>query len=116
MTPDEFAEHYHNLNVWQVNQQDMNAYLHEFVGKPNHALAYVESTQAEHATTSSKKSSYVISIPMQTRAVVARRLQIPKGSVGGQIANTAAFMIQAIVVGTVFLRIPNTTASGVLYL
>jgi ATP-binding cassette subfamily G (WHITE) protein 2 (SNQ2) len=44
-----------------------------------------------------------------------------KGSAGGQIANIVAFMIQAIVVGSVFLRIPNTTATffsrgGVLYL
>ena len=120
-TPDEFAEHYRNSNVWQVNQQDMTAYLREFVGKPNRASAYMESARAEHATTSSKKSAYVISIPMQTKAVMVRRLQILKGSAGGQIANVVAFMIQAIVVGTVFLRIPNTTATffsrgGVLYL
>jgi len=120
-TPDEFAEHYLKSNVWQVNQQDMTAYLREFVGKPNRASAYMESARAEHATTSSKKSAYVISIPMQTKAVMVRRLQILKGSAGGQIANVVAFMIQAIVVGTVFLRIPNTTATffsrgGVLYL
>ena len=52
-TPDEFAEHYRNSNVWQVNQQDMTAYLHEFVGKPNRASAYMESARAEHTTTSS---------------------------------------------------------------
>jgi len=120
-TPDEFAEHYHKSNVWQVNQEDMKAHLREFVGKPNHASAYLESAQAEHAATSSKKSTYVISIPMQTKAVMVRRLQILKGSAGGQIANVVAFMIQAIVVGTVFLRIPNTTGTffsrgGVLYL
>ena len=106
-TPDEFAEYYRKSNVWQVNGEDMKAYLREFVGKPNRASAYTESAQAEHATTPSKKSAYVISIL--------------KGSVGGQISNVVAFMIQAIVVGTVFLRIPNTTATffsrgGVLYL
>jgi len=35
--PDEFAEHYRKSNVWQVNQQNMTAYLCEFVGKPNRA-------------------------------------------------------------------------------
>ena len=52
---------------------------------------------------------------------MVRRPRILKGSTGGQIANVVAFMIQAIVVGTVFLRILNTTTTfysraGVLYL
>ena len=120
-TADEFADYYRNSNVWQINQEDMDAYLDEAVGKPQSALAYRESAWAEHATTSSKKSSYVISIPMQTRAVMVRRLQILKGSMADQITNVTAFMIQAVVVGTVFLRIPNTTTTfysrgGVLYL
>ena len=120
-TADEFAEHYRKSHVWQINQEDMDAYLKEFVGKPQSALAYRDSAWAEHATTASKKSSYVTSIPMQTRAVMVRRLQILKGSLGAQITQVVAFMVQAIVVGTVFLRIPNTTTTffsrgGVLYL
>ena len=120
-TPDEFVEYYRKSDVWLINQEDMGSYLKEFVGKPQRALAYQESARAEHATTAKKKSAYVISIPMQTRAVMLRRLQILKGNAGAQIANVIAFMIQAIVVGTVFLRIPNTTATffsrgGVLYL
>jgi len=120
-TADEFVDCYRKSNIWQINQEDMDAYLDEFVDKPQRALAYRESARAEHATTSSKNSSYVISIPMQTRAVMVRRLQILKGNAAAQIANVVAFMIQAIVVGTVFLRIPNTTETffsrgGVLYL
>ena len=120
-TADEFADYYRQSNIWQINEEDMNAYLNEFVGKPQRALAYRESARAEHATTSSKRGSYVISIPMQTRAVMVRRLQILKGSLAAQITNVVAFMIQAIVVGTVFLRIPDTTTTffsrgGVLYL
>ena len=120
-TADEFAEYYRKSGVWKVNQEDMDAYVNEFVSKPQDALAYRESAWAEHATTASKTSSYVTSIPMQTRAVMVRRLQILKGSLGAQITNVVAFMIQAIVVGTVFLRIPNTTMTffsrgGVLYL
>ena len=120
-TADEFVEHYRSSNVWQINQEDMDAYLRDFVGKPQRTTAYMESARAEHATTSKKKSAYVISIPMQTRAVMVRRVQILKGNLGGQIAQIAAFLIQAVVVGTVFLRIPNTSATffsrgGVLYL
>ena len=54
-TPDEFAEHYRQSNVWQINQEDMDAYLHESVGKPKRTSAYMESTWAEHAMTSNKK-------------------------------------------------------------
>ena len=120
-TSDEFAEHYRQSNIWQINQEGMDAYFRESVGKPQRALAYMESAQTEHATTSNKKSAYIISIPMQTRAVMVRRLQILKGSVAGQITNVVAFIVQATVAGTMFLRIPNTTTTffsrgGVLYL
>lgn len=97
-TADEFVEHYCKSNIWRINQEDMNAYLAEFVSKPQRASAYQDSAWAEHATTSSKKSPYVISIPMQMRAVMVRRLHILKGNMGAQ----------SLVVGTVFLRIQNT--------
>ena len=120
-TPDEFAEHYCKSNIWRINQKDMGAYSQESVGIPQRASTYMESARAEHATTSNKKSPYVISIPMQTRAVMVRRVQILKGSAAGQITRAVAFTIQAIVAGTVFLRIPNTTETffsrgSVLYL
>jgi ATP-binding cassette subfamily G (WHITE) protein 2 (SNQ2) len=120
-TPDEFADYYCDSKIWLINQDDMHTYLREFVGKPKRASAYMESAQAEHATTSNKKSAYVTSIPMQTRAVMVRRLQILKGSAAGQITNIVAFIVQAIVTGTIFLRIQNTTETlfsrgGVLYL
>jgi len=120
-TADEFAEYYLKSDVGQINQKDMDRYLDDFVDKPQSAWAYRESAWAEHATTANKKSPYVTSIPMQTRAVMVRRLQILKGSLAAQITNLMAFTIQGAVVGTVFLRVPNTTASffsrgGVLYL
>jgi len=120
-TADEFAEYYRKSDIWEVNQEDMDAYLNEFVDKPQNALAYRESAWAEHATTASKKSPYVTSIPMQTRAVMVRRLQILKGSMAAQVTNTVAFIIQATLIGTLFLRVPNTTASffsrgGILFL
>ena len=120
-TPGEFAKHYHESKVWQMNQEDMAAYFRESVGKPQRASDYMESARAEHATTSNKKSPYVISIPMQTRAVIIRRLQILKGSLAGQILVIVAFLMQSTVAGTVFLHIQNTTATffsrgSVLYL
>ena len=107
--------------VWRINQEDMVAYFKEFIGSPQHALAYRDNARAEHATTAKKKSAYVTSIPMQTKAVMLRRLQVLKGNAAAQIVNTVAFLVEAVVVGTVFFQIQNTTATvfsrgSVLYL
>jgi arginine/lysine/ornithine decarboxylase len=59
--PDEFTDHYRGSNVWRINQEDMDAYLRDSVGKPKRASAHMES---EHAMTSNWENAYVISIPM----------------------------------------------------
>ena len=68
-----------------MNQMDMDEYFKEFVGHPERALAYKQSATAEHATTQRKGSSYMISIPMQARAVMLRRLQILRGNLTTQL-------------------------------
>lgn len=110
-TADEFVEYYRKSGAWKINKEDMKGYLIEFVRNPQRALAYRGSVRADHATTARKRSAYVISIPMQMKAVVLRRLQVLKGNVAAQIVTIVAFTVQAIVVGTVFLRTPNTTAT-----
>jgi hypothetical protein len=52
----------------------MKLYRAEFVGNPNRVSAYQESAWQEHAKTTNKKSPYMISIPMQARAVMVRRV------------------------------------------
>ena len=108
-TADEFVEHYRKSNICKLNDEDMDAYFNEFVGKPRRALAYRDGARADHATTAKKGSAYIISVPMQTRAVMLRRLQILKGDMAAQIINVVAIMIEAIMVGTLFFRISNTT-------
>ena len=34
VTADEFVEHYCKSNIWQINQDNMEAYHINFVGKP----------------------------------------------------------------------------------
>jgi ATP-binding cassette subfamily G (WHITE) protein 2 (SNQ2) len=68
-----------------ANRLDIDAYFKEFVGNPERALAYKESATAEHATTQRKGSAYTISIPMQARAVMLRRLQILRGNLTTQL-------------------------------
>ncbi len=79
-TPAEFASAFLASRAAIANRADMDSYRADFVGKPERALAYRESVSAEHATTARKGSSFTISIPMQTRAVMLRRLQILRGN------------------------------------
>jgi ATP-binding cassette, subfamily G (WHITE), member 2, PDR len=79
-TPAEFASAFLASGAAIANRADMDSYRAEFVGKPERALAYRQSVSAEHATTARKGSSFTISIPMQTRAVMLRRLQILRGN------------------------------------
>jgi len=64
---------------------DIDEYDKEFVGDPERALAYKESATAEHATTQRKGSAYTISIPMQARSVMLRRLQIIRGQLATHV-------------------------------
>jgi len=80
LTPAEFASSFLASGVAIENRMDMESYRNEFVGKPERALAYQQSASAERATTARKGSSFTVSIPMQTRAVMLRRLQILRGN------------------------------------
>lgn len=81
----EFEAHYQKSDIKQQNREDMAAYREEFVGQPNRMSAYRQSAWAEHAHHTLLTSSYTISIPMQVRAVMGRRVQILKGSLGTQV-------------------------------
>ncbi|KAH9022163.1 pleiotropic drug resistance ABC transporter [Lactarius pseudohatsudake] len=100
-TAAEFASAFLTSEATVANRMDMNAYLKEFVGHPERALAYKQSAMAEHATTQCKESPYTISIPMQARVVMLRRLQILRGHIAAEVI---------ILIGSVFFRLKDETA------
>ncbi|KAI0356868.1 pleiotropic drug resistance ABC transporter [Trametes cingulata] len=108
-TADEFAAYFRQSEFARLNREDMDAYRAEFVGKPERADAYRQSVKAEHARHASKKSPYIVSIPMQARALMRRRVQIIRGGVAAQVIQLSSFVLQAIIMGTVFLRLKNHT-------
>jgi ATP-binding cassette, subfamily G (WHITE), member 2, SNQ2 len=84
-TATEFVAHFQRSAIGQANRDDMAAYRAQFVGKPQRASLYLESVKAEHAKHTRLQSPYTISIPMQVRAVMARRVQILYGNMTAQI-------------------------------
>ena len=75
-TADEFAAYFKRSEFNRLNQQDMETYLKEFVGKPERADAYRQAGLQLSGGT----SPYVTSIAVQAREVMRRRVQIIRGS------------------------------------
>ena len=85
-TADDFVKRYLESDIATINQQDMDSYRKDFIGKEDLAKSYSRQAEQEHAKTARKGSPYIVSVPMQTRAVIIRRFQILKGSLAPQAA------------------------------
>ncbi|KAF8749247.1 ABC transporter [Rhizoctonia solani] len=65
------------------------------------------SARAERADHMSRKSAYTVSIAMQVRAIILRRLQIIRGDMAAPAITVASFVIQALIIGSVFYNLPK---------
>ncbi|PIL29236.1 ATP-binding cassette transporter [Ganoderma sinense ZZ0214-1] len=110
-TAAEFADYFRKSEYAQLNASDVDAYRAEFVGKPERIAHYKSSVKLERARHTRSASPYIVSIPMQARALMLRRVQIIRGGIAAQVIQLASFVLQAIIIGTVFLRLNNTTAT-----
>lgn len=79
-TADEFAAYFLKSSLGSANSQDIQDYKREFVGKPDKANDFMHSAREERARYTNVKSPYTVSMPMQARAVMKRRVQIMFGN------------------------------------
>jgi ATP-binding cassette subfamily G (WHITE) protein 2 (SNQ2) len=110
-TAAEFEAHYKRSTIWQINKADMDSFRRDFVGQPKRASAYLESVAAEHAKHTRTMSPYTISLPMQVRAVMLRRVQIMKGDWVSPVIKVVMYILNAIIIGTVFFKVPDSTSA-----
>ncbi|GJE91326.1 pleiotropic drug resistance ABC transporter, partial [Phanerochaete sordida] len=120
-TAAEFAAAFARSEYARLNAEDIAAYKREAVGNAQRVSVYRDSVRAEHARTARPASAYITSIPMQARALMVRRAQILKGGMAIQIVQLLTFVIQAVIIGTVFVRLPDATSAffsrgGVIFL
>lgn len=108
-TAAEFAEAFKRSAIYQLNKEDMDKYEAEFVGNSARKSSYRESAYLEHAKHTRKESAYLVSVPMQARALMRRRIQIWKGDKLTVGLNTASYVIQAILMGTIFYGMDPST-------
>ena len=96
----QFVEYYRKSDNYRANWEDMASYHEEFAGKPERVTHYKQSVKAEPAKHSNKKSPFVVSIPMQARALMRRRAQILRGGISTQVIQLAVHIVQAIIMGS----------------
>ncbi|CAE6479396.1 unnamed protein product [Rhizoctonia solani] len=111
-TAEEFAAYWAKSAEGQANRAEAERYLqapeHDVAPKIQH---YKESARAERAKTAHPKSSYTVSLAMQVRGIMLRRLQILRGDMAAQIVMNVVFMLQAVIMGSVFLKMPVATSA-----
>ncbi|TRM62061.1 ABC-2 type transporter-domain-containing protein [Schizophyllum amplum] len=95
----------------QANRDDIVQYRAEFVGQPERAARYRDIVRDEHAEHTRRDSPYLISIPMQTRAVMLRRVQMTMGNFLATGINIFTFVFQGLIMGSVYLLAPATTSA-----
>lgn len=110
-TAGEFAEYFKNSKLGHANRADMESYEREFINNPNRALAYMESAREEHVRGFKEGSPYIISIPMQARTVMLRRVQMLKGNVLVTGMILFSFVFKSLIIGSVFLNTPDATSA-----
>ncbi|KAG1743692.1 ABC-2 type transporter-domain-containing protein [Suillus paluster] len=109
-TAEDMAAHFKASRLGHLNRQAIDEYRALHVGKPDRKDAYRLSAIKEHSRHAPKSSSYTISIPMQVKAVMVRRVQIIKGDLASQVVQLGAQFFQGIIMGTVFLKLPDATS------
>ncbi|KAF7984807.1 hypothetical protein HWV62_11820 [Athelia sp. TMB] len=114
-TADEFAKYFLESAAGARNRADIAAYKAAHVGDGARAAAYKAAVAQERAPHfrlwGDGLSAYTVSVPMQVRAVVRRRAQILRGGMAAQVTQFASFVVQAIIMGTVFLRVADSTGA-----
>ena len=88
-TSQEFADYFLRSEIATWNREDMEFYRVNYVGKEDRLSQYRQSYVSDHASWTDSKSTFLISIPMQIKALMLRRLQILKGDYVVQLIQVA---------------------------
>ncbi|KAG0695683.1 ABC-2 type transporter-domain-containing protein [Suillus ampliporus] len=107
-TSDEFAVRFMASDLGCQNQRTIEQYREHYVGNVEPKQAYLSSVAAGRTSTS---TAYMTSIPQQVKAVMKRRLQVIVGNQFELFVQLASQIFQAIIMGTVFLNVPNDTSA-----
>lgn len=94
-TATDFAAHFQRSGLGHTNRYSIESYRNEYVGQAK-IDSYTESVRAERSEHTMRKSPYMISIPMQARAVMTRRMQILWGNKTAQALQFASVPFETV--------------------
>lgn len=106
-TSQELASRFIASDLGRQNQDAIEQRREQCFGNHEHKQAYLASVAAEHNTS----TVYMTSILQQVRAVMKRRVQVIVGDKFEFFIRLASQIFQAIIMGTVFLDVPNDTSA-----
>lgn len=109
----EFSEAFLASPLGVANRASIADYKNTVCTDPSRSEAYRESARMERATGIWHKpsSAYTISLPMQVHMIMKRRVQMILGYLAPHIILVMSFMIQAVIIGSVFLLMSEDTAN-----
>ncbi|KAG2126806.1 ABC-2 type transporter-domain-containing protein [Suillus clintonianus] len=107
-TSEELASRFIASDLGRQNQKAIEQRREECVGNHENKQAYLSSVAAEHASTS---TPYMTSIFQQVKVVMKRRVQVIVGDKFEFFIRLASQVFQALIMGTVFLNVPNDTSA-----
>ncbi|KAG9127487.1 hypothetical protein FRC07_013165 [Ceratobasidium sp. 392] len=107
-TAEEFAARWIESPEGWANHANAEQYMQ---APKDHLAHYKESARAERATTMNRDSAYTVSLMMQVRGIMLRRVQILRGNMAAQVIMTTVFLAQALIMGSVFLNMPVATSA-----
>ncbi|CAE6435980.1 unnamed protein product [Rhizoctonia solani] len=111
-TAEEFASHWVESSEGRTSRVEAEEYMRTPQDRvEKHHQNYKVSARAERANNMSRKSAYTVSIAMQVRAIMLRRLQIIRGDMAAPAITIASFVIQALIIGSVYLKLPQATVA-----
>ncbi|KAI9569369.1 ABC-2 type transporter-domain-containing protein [Boletus coccyginus] len=110
-TADEMAGYFRTSAYGQLNHSSTDSYYALYVDKPELKRTYDASASSERARHAPNGQSYILSVPMQVRAVMRRRWRILKGSWATQAVQVGSQSLQAVFAGTVFFQLANNTSA-----
>ncbi|KAF9555317.1 pleiotropic drug resistance ABC transporter [Agrocybe pediades] len=110
-TCSEFAYAYLNSYSGQRNMEEIASYRSSSSADVSRREGYTKSAREEHEAQRRKESSYIASVATQTIAVLRRRYQILRGNMTVTIIRIFGFLFQGVILGTVFLKLPDTTSA-----
>ncbi|KAI0318679.1 pleiotropic drug resistance ABC transporter [Amylostereum chailletii] len=110
-TAAEFAEGFLRSDIAKQNKEEMRNYRQELSRHPELAAVFKHSVEQERGGYRLTNGVYTVSILEQTSAILRRRVQILKGDYKLQTIQLLLFILQGIIMGTIFYQTPSSTSA-----